>query len=76
MPGQQLTKPQYALQKKVKLFSDLIFQLEGQRLIHITQVVYYFTHSIDIGYLVHWYFSTVLLPFEECSEDWSDCDKA
>jgi len=66
----RLTQFQYAHQKNVEHFGDLIVQLDEQALTHISRVVWLFVISISIGYTVHRYVSTGLLPFEEYSEEW------
>jgi len=65
-----LTQSQNAIQKNIELLGDLISQLDDQRLTHISAVVARFAHCNSIGYLVHWYLSTRLLPFEEFSKEW------
>jgi len=69
MPGHRLTQSQYAHQRVVEHFGDLIAQLDEQALTYISAVVWSFTISIGIGYPVHQYISTGLLSFEEFSED-------
>jgi len=70
MPGPRLTQSQYAHQKSVEHFRDLIVQPKEQHLRHISRVEWHFVISIVIGYPVHQYRSTGLLPFEEYLEDW------
>jgi len=69
MPGHRLTQSQYAHQRVVEHFGDLIAQLDEQALTYISAVVWSVTISIGIGYPVHQYISTGLLSFEEFSED-------
>jgi len=70
IPGLRLSPPQYAHQKNVEHFGDLIVQLEEQSWTHITQVVWLFVISISIGNPVHPYTSTGLLAFKEFSKAW------
>ena len=69
MPGHRLTQSQYAHQKNVEHFRNLIVQLDEQALTHIPRVVWLVVISIGIGYPVHRYVSTGLLLIEEFSED-------
>ena len=68
MPGHRLTRSQYAHQKNVEHFGDLIVQLDEQTLTHTSCVVWHVAISIGIGYPVHRYVSTGLLPFENYSD--------
>ena len=70
MPGHRLTRSRYANQKNVEHFSDPIVHLNGQSLTHITRVVCLFVIAIRIGYPVHRFTSTGLIPFEESPEQW------
>jgi len=70
MSGQQMTKSQYAIQKNVELLGNLILQVGDQRLTDISTGVAHFAHCNGIGYLVHRYLSTRLLPFEEFCDEW------
>jgi len=69
MPGYRLTWSEYALQKKVETVRDLIICLDAQDLIHGSEVVKYYTQWDGIGYAVHRYLSTGMLPLEEIPED-------
>jgi len=73
--GPAITLSQYTLQKNFKLLSDLIFQLQEQRLVHISIVVYSFMHSVGIGNLVHLYFAAGSLSFDEFSHRWCRNDR-
>jgi len=52
MPGQRLTQLQYAHQKNVEHFGDLIAQLDEQHLTHLSHVVCIYVISINIGFPV------------------------
>jgi len=71
MPGHQYTHSEHALHQKVESFARLLFELDEQRLTHISAVVWLFVRSEGIEYLVLRYLRTGLLPFEEFSEEWS-----
>jgi hypothetical protein len=70
MSGQHLTQSEYALQRVVELFGDLLTQLEEARLTHTYQMVLRFCQLENIDYLVLRYLSTGALPFEEWAEEW------
>jgi len=70
MSGQHLTQSKYALQQIVRLFRDLLSQLEELSLTHIYQVVFGFCQFENINYLVLRYQNTGRLPFEEWAEEW------
>jgi hypothetical protein len=70
MSGQHLTQSEYALQRVVELFGDLLIQLEEARLTHTYQVVICFCQLENIEYLVLRYLNTGALPFEEWAEEW------
>jgi len=53
MSAHRLPKSQYTIQKNVKLFSNLISQLDDQCSSHTSAVVTHFAHCNSIGYLVH-----------------------
>jgi len=69
MPGHRYTQSEYALQRIVELFGNLLFILEEHRSYHTFQQVYRFCELEDIDYLVLRYLRTGLLPFEEFSEE-------
>jgi hypothetical protein len=70
MPGHQYTPSKYALQKVVKSFGNLLFELAEQRLTHTYTVVYHFCQLENIDYLVLRYLNSRALPFEEYSKEW------
>jgi len=73
MPGQTYTPYEYALQKVVELFGNLLFSLHEHNQIRTYQVVIRFAQLDNMDYLVLRYLNTGLLPFEEFSEDrWYD----
>jgi hypothetical protein len=69
MPGLRLTLSQYTHQKDVETFRYLIFDIHDRHLIHISLVITQYATLKGIGYEVHQYLSTELLPYEEFSED-------
>jgi len=76
MPGHRYTPAEFALQRTVALFGDLLFTLHEHNLIHIYQVVYRFVQLEILDYLVLRYLNTGSLPFEEFSEDsWYDAEE-
>ena len=70
MPGLRLTQSQYAHQRDVKTFGDLIFDFEGYCLIHISRVIPQYPILEGICYKVHRYLSLGLRPFKEFSENY------
>jgi len=70
MSGRPLTQAEYALQRSVQLFGNLLFQLDEVRLTHIYRVVLHFCQLENIDYLVLRYLNTGALPFEELAEEW------
>jgi hypothetical protein len=70
MSGRHLTQSEYALQRVVELFGDLLIQLEEARLTHTYQVVIHFCQLENIEYLVLRYLNTGTLPFKEWAEEW------
>ena len=73
MPGHRYTPYEYALQKVVDLFGNLLYSLQEHNLTCIYQVVLRFAQLENIDFLVLRYLHTGLLPFEEFSEDpWYD----
>jgi len=70
MPGHVLTQSQYAHQKLIKHFGDLIAQLDKESLTHTSRSVWHFVITSNTDYPVHGSVSTGLLPIEEFSEDW------
>jgi len=70
MPGPQYTPAEYALQKIVESFSNLLSELAEHHLTHTYGVVCRFCECENIDYLVLRYLNTGALPFEEFSEEW------
>jgi hypothetical protein len=70
MSGRHLTKSEFALQTVVKLFGNLLIQLEDARLTYTYQVVFRFCQLENIEYLVLRYLNTAALPLEEWAEEW------
>jgi hypothetical protein len=52
IPGHQLNQSEYALQRVVKSFSNLLFQFAECHLTHTYRVVYHFCELQNINYLV------------------------
>jgi len=69
MPGHRYTQSEYALQRIVESFGNLLFNLEEQPLTHTYRVVFQFCELDNIDYLVLRYLRTGLLAFKEFSED-------
>jgi hypothetical protein len=69
MPGHQYTPTEYALQRVVESFSNLLFELAEHQLTHIYAVFFRFCQLEDIDYLVLRYLNPGALPFEEISEE-------
>jgi hypothetical protein len=70
MSGQHLTQSEYALQRVVELFGNLLIQLEEAHLTHTYQTVFRFCQLENIEYPVLRYLNTSALPFEEWAEEW------
>jgi hypothetical protein len=70
MSRRHLTQSDYALEKVVESFSDLLFQLDEVRLTHTYQVVFRFCQLESIDYLVLRYLNPGAQPFEEWAEEW------
>jgi len=70
MPGHQYTQAEFALQKVVKSFGNLLSELAEHRVTHTYAVVFRFCQYENIDYLVLRYLNTGALPFEEFSEEW------
>jgi len=70
MPEHNYTPAEHTLQKVVKSFGNLIFELAEHRLTHTYAVVFRFCQLENINYLVLRYLNTGPLPFEEFSEEW------
>jgi hypothetical protein len=70
MPGHQFTPAEYALQKVVESFGNLLFELAVHQLTHPYAGVYHFCQLENIDYLVLRYLNTSALPYDMFSEDW------
>jgi len=70
MSGRHLTQSEYALQKAVELFGDLLYQLDEECLTHTYQEVFRFCQLQNIDYLVLRYFNTGALTFQQWAEEW------
>jgi hypothetical protein len=70
MSGQHKTQSEYTLQQVVKLFGNLLTQLDEARLTHTNQKVFRLCQLKNIDYLVLRYLNTGALPFEEWAEEW------
>jgi hypothetical protein len=70
MPGHQYRPAEYALQRVVKSFGNLLFELAEHRLTHIYAVVFSFCQLENIEYLVLRYLATGALLFDEFSKEW------
>jgi hypothetical protein len=70
MPGHQYTQAEYALQKVVESFGNLLFELAEHRLTHTYAVVFRFCQIENIHYLVLRYLNTGALPYNRFSEEW------
>ena len=70
MPGHRYTPAEYALQRIVESFGNLLFELAEHCLTHTYAVVYRFCELENIDYLALRYLNTGILPFEEFSEEW------
>ena len=70
----KLTKSQYAHKAVVKTIGDQIRFLSEQRSTHLCRQLSWNAVTICIGYDVHRYITTGLLPYEQSSEArlWTD----
>jgi len=62
MSGLRLTASQYAIEKNVELFGDLISGFDDQLLTHLSAEVAHVAHLKVISLQVHRYIFTRLLP--------------
>jgi len=69
MSGYRLPQSQYAHQKNVKSFEDLMFTLKEHHLIQISRLNTCCLEYKPVFYKVHQYLHVDLLPFEEFSEN-------
>jgi len=70
MPGHHYTSAEYALQKVVESFGNLLFELAEHHLTHTYTVVFRFCELENIDYLVLRYLNMDALPYKEFSEEW------
>jgi hypothetical protein len=68
--GHQYTLAEYALQKVVESFSNLVFELAEHHLTHTYPVVFRFSQLENIDYLALRYLNTGALLFEESFKEW------
>jgi hypothetical protein len=68
------TPSQYAQQQLVGTMGEGILHFNAQGLTHISPYLLYLAIINNIGYKVHQYITTGLLPYEEWSEQrpWTD----
>jgi hypothetical protein len=69
MPGHHYTPAEYALQKTVDSFGNLLFELAEHHLTHIYALVFRFCQLENIDHLGLRYLNTGALPYEEFSEE-------
>jgi hypothetical protein len=69
MPGHPYTPAQYALQRVVKRFSNLLFEFAQHHLTNTYAVVFCFCQFENIDSLVLRYLDTGAIPFEGFSEE-------
>jgi hypothetical protein len=70
MPGHEFARGEYAVQRVVESFGNLLFKLAEHRLTHTYAVVFRFCQLKSIDFLVLRYLNTGALPYEEISEEW------
>jgi hypothetical protein len=70
MSGAQLSAYEYALQKVVVLFGELLIQLDKAGLTHTYRDVLRYCELENIHYLVLRYVNTGAGPYEEFAEEW------
>ena len=70
MPGHRYTPAEYAQQRVVESFGNLLSELAEHHLTHTYAVVFHFCVLEGIDYLVLRYLNTGASPFEEFSEEW------
>jgi len=70
MPGHRYTPAEYALQKILESFGNLLSELAEHHLTHTCAVVFHFCELENINYLVLKNLNTGALPVEEYSEEW------
>jgi hypothetical protein len=74
MSGSTLTQSQYARQQIVGTIGEGILFCNERGLTHISPYLLFLAVISNIGYDVHRYITTGLLPFEEWSDErpWTD----
>ena len=74
MSSRRPTHSQYAQQKVIELFGELIQYYNEQGLTHISRVLSYLAITEGFGYEVHRYITTSALRYEEWSDKrpWTD----
>jgi hypothetical protein len=70
MSGRRLSQSEYALQRVVVLFGELLIQLVEAGLTHTYRDVIRYCELENIDYLVLRYVNTGAGPFEEWAEAW------
>jgi len=70
MPGHQYTQAEYALQKVIESFGNVLFELAEHHFTHIYAVVFRFCQLENTDQLVLRYLNSGALPYEEFSEEW------
>jgi hypothetical protein len=68
-PGHDYTPAEYALQKVVDSFGNVLSKLAEHLLTHTYTVVFCFCQIENIDYLVLRYINTGAVPFEQFSEE-------
>jgi hypothetical protein len=69
MPGHRYTQAEFALQRVVESFANLLSKLAKHHLTHTYAVVFRFCELENIDYLVLRYLNTGALPLKEYSEE-------
>jgi hypothetical protein len=70
LPGPQYTETEYALQRVVESFGNLLSELAEHHSTRTYTVVCRFCQLENINYLELRYLNTGALPFKEYSEEW------
>jgi hypothetical protein len=70
MSGQHLTQSEYALERIVVLFGQLLLELDEAHLTYTYRVVFCFCQLENIDYLVLRYLNTGTPPFEKWAAGW------
>ena len=74
MCSKQMTQSQFTLKAVVEAIRDQIMFFNDRDLTHISRQLSYYAVTLGIGYHIHRYIITGLLPFEQFSEErlWTD----